>query len=105
MTTMKPISTSRYLRINGPLTLVAVVQTGKEPIKQETLLDAATLAAWHSKLRDSEGGDVVYTRRKHISKPKGAPPGKVIHSQAKTVHVRFESDRLERLLGKTEKNY
>ncbi|MDH5682250.1 MAG: NFACT RNA binding domain-containing protein, partial [Spirochaetota bacterium] len=39
-----------------------------EDANQETLLDAATLAINYSKAKDHKEGEVIYTRRKHVSK-------------------------------------
>ncbi len=38
---------------------------------------AAALAAWYSKQRGSSLVPVIYSPRKHVRKPKGAPPGSV----------------------------
>ena len=48
---------------------------------------AAQIAAAHSKGRDSAQVPVDYTRVKHVSKPAGALPGKVIYVNYKTVYV------------------
>jgi predicted ribosome quality control (RQC) complex YloA/Tae2 family protein len=64
----------------------------------ETLLDAATLAVHFSKARGEARIDVVYTQRKHVRKPKGLPPGAVVPSQTRTVTVRADAARLQRLL-------
>ena len=77
----------------------------KDQLKQETLLDAATLALLHSKLKSQGKGDVIYTQRKYVKKIKGGPAGKVIYSQIRTIHLQLESSRIERLVGKAERNY
>ncbi len=65
----------------------------------ETLLDAGTLAVHFSKIRGAELSEVIYTQAKNVSKPKGLPLGKVIATRTKSLRVRLESARLERLLG------
>lgn len=76
-----------------------VILLGKSgELKQETLLDAATLALLHSKLGKENSGEVVYTKRKYVHKPKGMPPGKVTHSQSKSVFIRIDSKRVTRLM-------
>jgi len=77
---------------------VIVVLDGR-PVDQQTLLDAATLAAHHSQARDERQVDVGYTLRKHVRKPPKARPGQVITSGLKTLRVRLEPDRLQRLLA------
>lgn len=63
----------------------------------EALLDAATLAAWHSKARGEAVIDVMHTLRKHVRKPRGAPPGRVTVAAVKTLAVRVDPQRLARL--------
>jgi predicted ribosome quality control (RQC) complex YloA/Tae2 family protein len=64
----------------------------------ETLLDAGTLAVHFSKARGARACEVVYTQCKHVKKPKGAPPGRVIPSQTRALQVRLDEVRLRRLL-------
>jgi predicted ribosome quality control (RQC) complex YloA/Tae2 family protein len=68
-------------------------------VDAETLLDAATLAAHHSNARGQEQVDVTYVLRKHVRKPPRARPGTVTLSGGKTLRVRLEPARLERLLA------
>ncbi|MGM0576243.1 MAG: NFACT RNA binding domain-containing protein [Myxococcota bacterium] len=63
----------------------------------EALLDAAALAAWHSDARDEEVVDVTWTERKHVRKPKGAAPGRVLVAAGRTLAVRRDPDRIARL--------
>lgn len=44
---------------------------------RDTLRAAAAVAAWHSKLRASRQVAVTATRARHVTKPRGAPPGTV----------------------------
>jgi predicted ribosome quality control (RQC) complex YloA/Tae2 family protein len=68
----------------------------EEPDEQ-SLLDAASLAAWHSPLREAGKVEVLYTRAKHVHPIKGAPPGLVSAARTKTFLVRLEPARLQRL--------
>ena len=77
--------------------VVVRVQKGKSA-SLETLLDAGTLAIHFSKVRGAELEEVIYTQGKHVRKPKGLPAGKVVPSQTKTLRIRHEAERLERLL-------
>ena len=65
----------------------------------ETLLDAATIAVHFSKARGAAKTEVIYTQAKHVRKPKGAPAGAVVPHQTKTLGVRLDEARLQRLLG------
>ena len=71
-------------------------------VPQETLLDAATLAHVHSKRKGDSHGEVVWTRAKHVSKRKGMPAGQVIVTQEKSLRVRVEPERLDRLKATEE---
>lgn len=61
------------------------------------LEEAASLAALHSKARSSGTVAVDWTRRKYVRKPRGAPPGRVLVSQAKTIFVAPDPALEERL--------
>ncbi len=71
-------------------------------LAETTLLDAATLAAHFSPLGHEAQVDVTYTAVKNLRKPKGAAPGLVFVSDAKTIRVRLEPDRLSRLLNRSD---
>jgi predicted ribosome quality control (RQC) complex YloA/Tae2 family protein len=57
------------------------------PVPEQTLIEAASLAAYYSKSRHSGKVDVVYTPKKYVKKPKGSPPGLVTLSQYQTIRV------------------
>jgi len=65
---------------------VIVVGEGRE-IPESTVLEAARLAAWHSKARESARVPVDYTPVRHLKKPQGAKPGMVIYHVYRTVWV------------------
>lgn len=54
---------------------------------QETLLQAASLAAYYSKARSSANVPVDYVQVRHLKKPNGAKPGFVIYEGQKTLYV------------------
>jgi predicted ribosome quality control (RQC) complex YloA/Tae2 family protein len=62
------------------------------------ILDAAMLALYFSNYRNKESGDVVYTLRKYVRKPKKSPAGHVTYHNNKTKHVRIDQRVLDRLL-------
>ena len=68
-------------------THVIIVSDGKE-ITDTAILEAARIAAAHSKGRDSAQVPVDYTLVKNVSKPNGALPGKVIYVNYNTVYVK-----------------
>jgi predicted ribosome quality control (RQC) complex YloA/Tae2 family protein len=61
------------------------------------LEEAATLAALFSKARTSALVPVDWTRRKHVRKPRGAPPGAVIPQRVKTLFVTPDAAAEERM--------
>lgn len=54
---------------------------------EETLLEAAELAAYYSKARQSESVPVDYTKVKYVKKPRGGKPGFVTYTEQKTLFV------------------
>jgi predicted ribosome quality control (RQC) complex YloA/Tae2 family protein len=61
------------------------------------LAEAATLAALFSRARSSALVPVDWTRRKHVRKPRGAPPGSVVPTRAKTLFVEPDEAEEERM--------
>lgn len=59
-------------------------------IPDSTVEQAAELAAYYSKGRDSGLTAVDFTLVRHVSKPQGAKPGMVIYTDYQTVYVRPE---------------
>lgn len=70
---------------------------GGGDIPDSTLLEAAGLAAYHSRGRQSSQVPVDYTLRRYVRKPPGAKPGMVIYDHHKTVYVTPEPALVERL--------
>lgn len=64
---------------------------GEKEIPERTLLEAAKLAAFYSKARNSSQVPVDYTIVKNVKKPNGAKPGMVIYEHYNTVYVLPES--------------
>ncbi|WP_040204906.1 Rqc2 family fibronectin-binding protein [Neobacillus jeddahensis] len=63
-----------------------VVIRTKEP-SDETIREAAILAAYYSKARNSSSVPVDFTKVRHVKKPSGAKPGFVIYDNQQTVYV------------------
>ncbi|MDE7192619.1 MAG: NFACT family protein [Oscillospiraceae bacterium] len=64
---------------------------------EETILEAAELAAYHSKGRSSSQVPVDYTAVKFVKKPAGAKPGMVIFTNNRTVYVTPDEETVKRL--------
>lgn len=56
-------------------------------VPERAIHEAAALAAYHSKGRESSSVPVDYALRKHVRKPSGARPGMVIYDHNKTLWV------------------
>lgn len=64
---------------------------------EQTLFEAAQLAAYHSKGKNSSQVPVDYTFVRHVKKPKGAKPGFVIYEQQKTLFITPDESVIRRL--------
>lgn len=90
-----------WLHVRGHSGSHVVVPLAKdESCPPDLLVDAATLAAWFSSARGETIVDVAYTPRRFVRKPRGAPPGSVMVDREKVIVLRFERDRLDRLLAR-----
>ncbi len=69
-----------------------VVRNASPPYK--TLQEAALLAAYHSRGKNSANVAVDYTKVKNVRKPKGAKPGMVIYDNHKTLYVTPAREKL-----------
>lgn len=63
-----------------------IITDGRE-VSEQAILEAAQIAAYFSKAKDSSQVPVDYTIIKRVNKPQGAKPGKVIYTEQKTVFV------------------
>lgn len=73
-----------------------VVIHDNEP-DEASILEAAMLAAYFSKARDSSSVPVDYTEVRHVKKPNGSKPGFVIYFEQKTVFVTPSEDIVRKL--------
>ena len=71
---------------NIPGSHTILVTDGRE-VTDQAVLEAAKIAAYFSKGRDSSQVPVDYTEVRNVSKPQGAKPGMVIYVKNKTVYV------------------
>ena len=71
---------------NIPGSHTIIVTGGRQP-GDATLKEAAMLAAYHSRAKDSSQVPVDYTQVRYVSKPQGAKPGMVIYVHYQTLFV------------------
>ena len=64
---------------------------------EASILEAANLAAYYSKARESSSVPVDYTEIRHVKKPNGSKPGFVIYFEQKTVFVTPSEDMVRKL--------
>ncbi|MCZ0756064.1 Rqc2 family fibronectin-binding protein [Anoxybacillus sp. J5B_2022] len=73
-----------------------VVIRSKNPSEQ-TIIEAANLAAYFSKARHSSSVPVDYTRVRYVKKPSGAKPGFVIYENQQTIYVTPDEELVVRM--------
>lgn len=76
---------------------VILFVSGKEYTDQ-SVEEAAILAAYHSKAKNSSKVPVDYTERRQVKKPNGSKPGFVIYFQQKTLFVTPEEELVNKLI-------
>ena len=88
-----------WLHARGvPGSHVVLVTRKNEEVPQEALLDAAHLAHHFSQRKGEPRGEITWVPARFVRKTKGAAPGQVTYTRDKTLMVRIEPDRMERLL-------
>ncbi|WP_186429994.1 NFACT family protein [Clostridium sp. BSD9I1] len=74
-----------------------VIIKHKGNLPETTLDEAANLAAYYSKAKDSSKVAIDYTEARHVHKPNGAKPGMVIYYTNKTIYITPEKPNLKKL--------
>jgi hypothetical protein len=85
--------------VTGAHVVMRWSQEGAPPARD--LREAAALAAWYSRARGSVVVPVDWTRRRHVRRARGGPPGRALVDRAQTVMAR-PSAALERKLRANE---
>lgn len=75
---------------------VIIESSGKE-VPQSTLIEAASLAAYYSKGKNSNNVAVDFTERKYVKKPNNAKAGMVIYDNFKTIFVNPTSEIIKNI--------
>lgn len=87
-----------FLHVRGGSGSHVIVPTPRgKSVPKETLLDAAELACLYSERSAAEHNEVDYVEKRHVRKPKGSPAGLVQLAMSKTLRVRRDLPRRERL--------
>lgn len=77
-----------------------IIKTEGREAPEQTIFEAAQLAAYHSKARESSQVPVDYTAVKFVKKPAGAKPGMVIFTNNKTLYVAPDEELVNSLKTK-----
>jgi hypothetical protein len=85
--------------VTGAHVVMRWSQEGAPPTRD--LHEAAALAAWYSRARGSVVVPVDWTRRRHVRRARGGPPGRAMVERAQTVMARPTAE-LERKLRSNE---
>ncbi len=87
-----------WFHVQGLAGSHVLLKFGRGEPKYESILEAATVAAYYSRGRGSTRLPVDYTEVKNLRRPKGAKPGMVTYFHQKTVMVKPDKERVEKLL-------
>ena len=74
-----------------------LLKIGPGEPRWESILEAATIAAYYSRGRGSNRIAVDYTAVKNLHRPRGARPGLVTYSHQKTVLIKPDKEKVEKL--------
>lgn len=93
LTTKKAAKTDLWFHVKDmPGSHVILVSDGEQP-SLSAMEQAAQLAAYHSKGRQSSTVAVDYTQVRYVKKPAGSKPGMVVYDHHQTVMVRPEDGK------------
>lgn len=76
---------------------VIIRTNGQSELPEATMEEAANLAAFYSKAKNSSMVPVDYTQRKNIKKPHGAKPGMVIYLTNRTIYITPDENRVNQM--------
>lgn len=93
-------ATDIWLHTQGIAGSHVIIRTEGQEVPEQTLFQAAQLAAFHSKGRESSQVPVDYTAVKFVKKPAGAKPGMVIFTNNKTLFVAPDEELVNSLKTK-----
>ncbi|SMC56105.1 Rqc2 family fibronectin-binding protein [Sporomusa malonica] len=75
-----------------------IIRSEKREIPTQTINEAAQLAAYFSKGRQSANVPVDYTKRRYVRKPSGVKPGFVIYDHQSTIYVTPDETLVQTLI-------
>ena len=93
-------ATDIWLHTQGIAGSHVIIKTEGREVSEQTLFEAAQLAAYHSKGRESSQVPVDYVAVKFVKKPAGAKPGMVIFTNNRTLFVAPDEELVDSLKTK-----
>ena len=82
---------------NTPGSHVIIDVNGLDNLPDNTLLEAANLAAYYSKAKTGTNVAVDYALKKNVKKPNGAKPGMVIYDHNYTVYITPDEEKAKNM--------
>lgn len=79
--------TDMWLHVKDAPGSHTIIKSEGKTIDEKSILEAANIAAWHSKCKNSSNVAVDYTLVKNVKKPSNAKPGMVIYSNYRTLYI------------------
>ena len=93
-----------FLHVRGGAGSHVIVPTPRgKSVPRDTLLEAAELACWFSDRRGAAWCEVDHVLKRHVRKPRKAPPGAVVLEGARTLRLRPDAARRRQLLATRRK--
>lgn len=74
-----------------------IIKCAGHEVSDETIFEAAMLAAYFSKSKMSSQVPVDYTKKKNVKKPSGSKPGMVIYETNSTIYVTPDEETVAKL--------
>ncbi len=74
-----------------------IIQKNNKELPDTTLEEAAILAAYYSKGKNSNNVSVDFTERKNVRKQAGAKPGMVVYDNFKTINVNPNKESVDKI--------
>ena len=74
-----------------------IIECAGAEVPDETITEAAMLAAYYSEVREGQNVPVDVTQVRNLKKPNGAKPGMVVYERYRTVFVTPDASLRERL--------
>lgn len=86
-----------WLHVQGMPGSHVIIKKDNKEIPSTTLEEAAILAAFYSKAKNSSNVSIDYTEKKHVRKPSGSKTGMVIYDNFKTINISPSKEKINKI--------